>query len=164
MSNDAADVQLVGVTGHQQLPQAAIALLRHKLLEWFPDANGVTVVCSLAVGADTFVADFLLDRGAKLHAIVPSAGYINTFTSANDRHTYEELLGRASAVDVLNFDAPSEQAYMAAGEAVTRACDWLCAVWDGRESKGMGGTADVVALARQLRKPVRVVWPTGVER
>jgi hypothetical protein len=42
--------------------------------------------------------------------------------------------------------------------------DELYAVWDGQPARGYGGTADVVAYARQRSIPVRVIWPDGAER
>ncbi|MDX3103586.1 hypothetical protein [Nonomuraea angiospora] len=40
----------------------------------------------------------------------------------------------------------------------------LFAVWDGQPARGYGGTADVVAEARRLEVPVRVIWPAGARR
>ena len=40
----------------------------------------------------------------------------------------------------------------------------LIAVWDGKPSRGFGGTADVVAEARERGIPARVIWPIGAER
>jgi hypothetical protein len=154
----------VGVTGHQELPAAAVELLTSKLDEWFPDAHGTTVISSLARGADTLVAEQLLNRGAQLHVIVPSKGYANTFDDPAAKAKYQGLLDMAEAVQVLGFAEPSEEAFMAAGSLVARSSDWLIAVWDGEGARGLGGTGDVVALARQLAKRVTVVWPAGVSR
>lgn len=40
----------------------------------------------------------------------------------------------------------------------------LIAVWDGQPAAGFGGTADVVAYARNHDIVVTVVWPDGAER
>jgi hypothetical protein len=40
----------------------------------------------------------------------------------------------------------------------------LYAVRDGQPARGYGGTADVVAYARERGTPVRVIWPHGAER
>ena len=40
----------------------------------------------------------------------------------------------------------------------------LVAVWDGQSARGLGGTADVVAYARERGKPVTVIWPEGASR
>jgi hypothetical protein len=42
--------------------------------------------------------------------------------------------------------------------------DRLVAVWDGLPARGVGGTAEVVADARELGLPVEVVWPAGAWR
>ena len=156
--------QRVGVTGHQVLPEEAIALLTSKLELWFPDARGTTVVCSLALGADTLVAEYLVGRGANLHAILPSGHSESTFDEDSAKSRYQDLLDLAEVVEILGFEEPSEEAYMAAGALVARSCDWLIAVWDGREARGLGGTGDVVALARQLGKDIRAARPAGVTR
>jgi hypothetical protein len=38
-------------------------------------------------------------------------------------------------------------------------CDLLLAAWNGRPSRNVGDTADVVAKAREQQVPVEVVWP-----
>jgi hypothetical protein len=40
----------------------------------------------------------------------------------------------------------------------------LLAVWDGKPARGHGGTADVVAAAREQGRTVRVIWPAGSTR
>jgi hypothetical protein len=137
--------------------------VENRLATWFPDAHGITVVCSLAKGADTLVAETLMGRGASLHVIVPSRGYAGTFQGIAQRK-YQDLLEQADSSEVLDFEQPTEVAYMTAGATVVRSSDILIAVWDGKSARGLGGTADVVTLARRLGKQVRVVWPPGVSR
>jgi len=67
-------------------------------------------------------------------------------------------------VDTLAFREPSEEAFFAAGKAVVDACDWLIAVWDGEPARGLGGSADVVAYARNQGRRVDVIWPEGLFR
>jgi hypothetical protein len=42
--------------------------------------------------------------------------------------------------------------------------DELYAVWDGEPARAHGGTADVMAHAREHGTPVRVIWPDGAQR
>ncbi len=42
--------------------------------------------------------------------------------------------------------------------------DELWALWDGKPARAYGGTADVVAYARDRGVPVRVIWPDGARR
>jgi hypothetical protein len=47
---------------------------------------------------------------------------------------------------------------------MVKRADLLIAVWDGQPARSWGGTADVVAKARQLGLPVTVIWPNGATR
>jgi hypothetical protein len=42
--------------------------------------------------------------------------------------------------------------------------DVLVAVWDGEPARRLGGTADVVAYARERGVPAIVIWPEGATR
>jgi hypothetical protein len=64
----------------------------------------------------------------------------------------------------LPFRSPSAEAYWAAGQRIVGLADVLLAVWDGTPSRGVGGTADVVAFAGQRAVPTTVVWPPGSQR
>ncbi|MEY2438480.1 MAG: hypothetical protein QOF97_3316, partial [Acidimicrobiaceae bacterium] len=50
-----------------------------------------------------------------------------------------------------------EAAYERAGRAVVETSDVLVALWDGGASRGRGGTAEMVAYARERGVPVEVV-------
>jgi len=52
----------------------------------------------------------------------------------------------------------------AANAALLTMADKLIAVWDGQPGKDRGGTGALVEQARQLGKPVRVIWPEGAAR
>ncbi len=53
---------------------------------------------------------------------------------------------------------------MAASKFMIGQAGQLWAVWDGQPARGYGGTADVVACARDNGLPVRVIWPDGACR
>ena len=53
---------------------------------------------------------------------------------------------------------------MAASKLMIETADELYAVWDGKPARSYGGTADVVAYARERGTPVRVIWPDGAQR
>lgn len=156
--------EIVGVTGHQNIPACVRNLLDQKLLEWFPQPEQIDVVCSFAVGADTLIAEYLSPLGAGLCAVIPCRAYESTYKTKSDLVRFKRLMQKADIVQTLEFEKPSEQAFMAAGALVVEKCDWLLAVWDGRNARGLGGTGDVVALAREQNKPVRVVWVEGAMR
>jgi hypothetical protein len=118
----------------------------------------------LAAGADQLFAELVVGRGGELRAVIPCAGYEETFADRRDKDRYRTLLNSATSVVELPFPSPSEEAYFAAGQRVVDSCDELVAVWDGLPAKGRGGTADIVAYAREQRKPLAVIWRAGVTR
>jgi hypothetical protein len=107
----------------------------------------------------------LVEAHGELRVIVPSSGYERTFNK--DRlalKEFKDLLKKATEVERLPFDRPTEEAFFAAGQRVVDCCDRLIAIWDGRPARGLGGTADVVAYARATGKAVSVIWPAAVSR
>ena len=152
----------VGCTGHQSLSlqtRRQVAAEIAKYLATIPEK--LVGVCSLAGGADQIFAYALLAAGGYLHAIVPSANSHDSFSLDNDRAAFDHLLEQAAERTDLPFPRPTEEAYMAAGKVVSDASDVLLAVWDGRPAAGLGGTADVVAYARERGRHVVVIWPPG---
>jgi hypothetical protein len=109
-------------------------------------------------------ASTVLRSGNLLEAIIPSTDYETSFASAAERETFHRLLARAARVDTLDFDQPSEEAFMSAGRRIVAESDIILAIWDGEPSRGLGGTADVVRHAVASGKPVIVIWPAGVRR
>jgi hypothetical protein len=155
----------VGITGHQNIPREAADLIRTVLRRFLAEQpDPLTCVTSLAEGADQMCAALVLKRGGSLHAVVPCAGYEKSFETAAAAQRFRTLLAQSSAIETLPFPEPSEEAFLAAGRRVVDLSDLLIAVWDGRPSRGLGGTADIVAYARQLNVEVSVIWPHGLWR
>jgi hypothetical protein len=159
-------VTTFGVTGHQELPTNAMQFVSSGMRELLVARDGPFIrgVSSLAAGADQLFAELVLELGGALEVIVPAADYESTFKDEAERETFQALLDRASKVVRLPFTHSSESAFWAAGRAVAERCEILVAVWDGRPSRGLGGTADVVGYARSRGTEVHVIWPPGMER
>lgn len=155
---------IIGFTGHQGIPAVAADYVRAEIAkaleEAWPPVRGVTC---LAAGADQLFAEELLAVGGQLIVVIPSGGYESTLEEA-PLLRYRELVAASAQTVRLPYPSPTEEAFMAGGQEVVRRCDQLIAVWDGLPAQGLGGTADVVALARELGTPVRVIWPAGVTR
>lgn len=105
----------------------------------------------------------MLRAGGELDVIVPSAGYRESLPRAA-RAGYDELLPLARHVHTMPFERPEPVAYMAASVFMLERADELLAVWDGLPARGYGGTADVVAHAREQEMRVLVLWPPGSRR
>lgn len=156
----------LGITGHQTIPEAAREFLLDSLRREIDRASlsgplwGVT---SLAVGADQMFAELVLQARGKLHVIVPSTRYETTFRTEGLTR-YRRLIAAAEEVEHLKFNEPTEEAFFAAGRRVVDLSDMLLAVWDGKPSRGLGGTADIVNYAQSSGRKVTIVWPAGVAR
>jgi len=153
---------ILGVSGHQDIPAAAKGAIIDALRERVKAAPAPVGVCSLAAGADQLFAQEILDHGGHLRVIVPCSGYEAAFEHPQEREDYNRLLARADETVELTYARPSEAAFFAAGRRVVEECEQLLAIWDGLPAKGKGGTADVVAYARERGRSVIVIWPPGV--
>jgi hypothetical protein len=154
----------VGVTGHRDLSEPTCKLVAAAIaiqLERFPAIDGIS---SLAEGADQVFAEQVLRAGGALTAVIPAVRYARSFDTHAGVAAYRRLRARATEVVELPFDAPSDEAYLAAGQHVVGLSEVLLAVWDGRPSRGTGGTAEIVAFAREGGVPTTIVWPPGARR
>ena len=157
---------MIGFSGHQGLPPATrdlvAAELRAKLEQLAgPELIGVTM---LGPGADQLFARIVLELGGQLYVVIPAKRYRDGFEDPEARQEYDRLYPMAGSFEVLEYVESTEEAHMAGGRAVVDNSDLFVAVWDGRPARGHGGTADVVAYARERGVPVEVIWPEGASR
>jgi predicted flavoprotein YhiN len=149
-----------GITGHQHLGgqenAAWVAEQIEQAIVQNQVAHGYT---SLALGADQIFARTLRQRGLPYTAIIPCQDYELTFQTSEHLEHYQTLLQSAANIIVLDFKAPEEAAFFAAGKRVVELADFMIAVWNGLPAKGLGGTADVVQYAREMKKRVMHLNP-----
>jgi len=157
-------VSRVGVTGHQDLSPKTQQLVSDALLALLEPDTCLVGLTSLANGADQIFARIVLELDGKIHAVVPSEAYGRAFPDEGSRAMYRSLLARASAVTLLPYPHPSEEAFVAAGRFIVDRSEKLVAIWDGAPAHGLGGTADIVGYANRLGVPVVVIWPEGASR
>ena len=158
-------VMVVGFTGHQDIPDAALAFVKKGITRVLRRlGKEFTGVSSLAAGADQLFAETVLQLGGRLHVVIPCEGYETTFLDGPALDWFRHLLEKADTVETLEHPRPSEDAFLDAGHRVVELSQVLVAVWDSREARGKGGTADIVRYARERRTEVVVVWPPGIAR
>jgi|SRR5712691_7128433 len=154
----------VAVSGHRNLPEGTAELvdkaIRAALAERPANATGLTC---LADGADQIFARAVLDLGGNIEVVIPAEKYRDELP-AQAHADYDRLLARAVTVHRQPFTESTPEAHMAASRFMVNEADELYAVWDGRPARGYGGTADVVAYARERGVPVVVIWPDGAQR
>jgi hypothetical protein len=168
----------IGITGHIGLDPSKSDQLERAIDEaieyierTFPKRY-LTVFSPLATGADRIVARKLLERaGSRLIAVLPlpEEDYVEDF-GATDLHR-EDFEGaearqefrywlshRAIETILLAPSATRNEAYEKTGFYIADYSDVMIAVWDGMPSQGRGGTADIVARAHDLGKPICHIW------
>ena len=153
-----------GVTGHRILPPSIVDRVVEHWNRVLPASAHLHGVSNLADGADQIFATQVLAAGGTLEAVLPCADYAGSLVAAESRARFEDLRRAAASVITMPYPGPSEDAFLAAGQALVDRCDHLFAVWDGRPARGLGGTADIVGYARARGVPVTVLWVEGVRR
>ncbi len=155
---------VVGFSGHRVLENpTGIAkviglelegLRREGVGEWI-------ALSSVAAGSDQLFIGEARRLGLSWHAVLPlpRAEFERDFSPA-DWTLVERLLAQAEHTKVIAETGSREDAYLDCGMETANGADVLLAVWDGQPARGKGGTADVVAYARSLGKPVIVIDAT----
>lgn len=161
------DVPLViGVTSHRNLAPAEIEPIRQRIADFFAqlkrDFPGMPLVMlsALAEGGDQLAAREALAAGARLIAPLPlpPQTYSEDFADDATRDGFAQLCqrgdvlhmpllpGNSTATIATHGEARNRQ-YAQAGVFIASHCHLLLALWDGRESDLLGGTAQVVRYA-----------------
>lgn len=165
------DLFRVGVTGHRKLDDTAalratvVTALERAQARAPRGASGWVVVSALAEGADRLVADIAMASfGARLEAVLPlpPSDYERDFATPASRAEFAALLSRSAHTSVIPPQGSRQDAYLAVGHYLVDHCDVLVAVWNGRPAAGKGGTADVVARARAVGRPLLWICPDAV--
>src|SRR4051794_34645806 len=155
----------IGVTSHRNIPAAQIGAIRERVREFFarlardyPDLP-LTVASALAQGGDQLVAEEALAIGARLIAVLPMerAQYAEDFLDAAEHARFDALCARAEVIELPRVAGNSlddanaaptglarDRHYAQAGVYISSHCHILLAIWDGKSSDRLGGTAQTV--------------------
>lgn len=139
-----------------------------------------TVLTPLSEGADRLVAKEALKLpGTQVEVPLPLAkeDYVRDFGARASVQEFETLCKKArhvyalrteplppAAPDAARAEKERKRAYEDVGRHVVDRSDVLIAVWDGRPSRGRGGTAEIVAYARKKKRPLIIVSSEEPER
>lgn len=158
---------VIGLTGHRHLShpeevgQALVQLLGSLREEIGGDLGCVS---SIAIGADTLFARAACSLSLPWRALLPApAAEFREDFEASDWRDVEHLLTQAAGIEVRAASSSKEEDYIECGLDMVDQSDLLIAVWDGEPARGMGGTADVVAYARSLGKPLIILNPKTLQ-
>lgn len=154
----------VGVTAHRDLLESEVPAIEKAVAEFFntlrlefPDLS-LQLITPLAEGGDRLAARVALDLGVELIAVLPMEQdeYERDFDSAESLAEFRSLLECARetiklpAASASGVETPEESGarrdrlYAQLGLFISDHCQVLLALWDGKPSMAMGGTAQVV--------------------
>ena len=158
--------RVVGFTGHRQLRDPeGVARAVATVLEELRGRGGAEWIAlsSVAAGADLVFARTARRLGLGWEALLPlpPADFRADFTP-EAWSGVETLLAEAEHVRVVSEGASREDAYLDCGMETVNQCDVLVAVWDGGDARGRGGTAEIVAYARELGRPLVIIDPSDL--
>ena len=154
----------IGITGHRALSQ--IHLIKtgfHQILmkidQEFKDKDW-QIISLLAEGADRLVVLSTLEYKPNTRLIVPLPfsvpEYIKDFSSQESKNEFIQLFDLAYEVIEPEPVSTRDSAYLSAGIQMLDRANVLVALWDGKSARKIGGTGNLVDLARQRRLPI--VW------
>ncbi|HTX40817.1 MAG TPA: hypothetical protein VMD25_03225 [Acidobacteriaceae bacterium] len=150
----------IGFTGHRTLREEAPC--RQAILDFLREQQAkssghVYGISSAAAGGDLLFAESCMELGIPLRVLLPMAReeFRRDFDAASWTRA-EEVLGRAASVEVTAGSEDRREQFYDCGVLTVQQSQVLLALWDGQPSRGMGGTAEIVAFAETIGRPV--VW------
>ncbi len=158
---------IVAVTGHRDLVADEIPILRSRIrdclfsLRYEYPSRIIVVMSSLADGADRLVAEEALQLGMPLSVVLPMPRvlYEEDFTP-DSLEQFAELCGKAAEIFELPLLPGATQRsiaesgpnrtrqYAQLGVFLSAHCHVLLALWDGKGSDLLGGTAATIQFHR----------------
>jgi len=151
-------VLAIGFTGHRNLPDEKMS--RECIRSFLAEKKAATPcivygVSSVAEGADLLFAESCGQLGIPLRVMLPFPRdeFLRKFDAAT-RARAEQVMQNAVSLEVTGDLAFSEQRYYECGVEMVQRTQLLVALWDGQPPKGLGGTADIVAFATTMGRPV----------
>ncbi|GEM_PF-135931 len=155
---------VIGVTGHRDLRTDELPGIRQRVRELFlalreryPQRR-LRLLTPLAEGADRLVAEEALSLDVEIRVVLPMPRHIyyTDFGSESSIVAFNALYRRASGVltlplardhtldDIRSPGPARDLQYAQAGVFLSAHCHILLALWDGKISGKLGGTAQVV--------------------
>jgi hypothetical protein len=142
----------VGVVGHRSLTAEGSSfageVCARLLTDLRHDEPRLTALSALAEGADTLFAGVAVVLAVPLEVVRPHGEYLDDFPTSRARAEHGLLWAAARQRSVMPYHRRSAAAYQAAMRWVADRSDVLVAVWDGRSTPHIGGTAETVRYAR----------------
>lgn len=153
----------IGITGHRFIEneknvKKLLAFAIGKIIKENKDKKIVGYSC-LALGADTFFAEYFLKHKLELNAVLPfdKKEYSKDFEYSSDKKKLKNLIHKCNRVNIVSPQRPQntderDTCYLNAGKFLVNECDIIISLWDGKVAIGKGGSADIIAFAKENHK------------
>lgn len=167
---------LIGFTGHRQglaepVVRAALAGTLKGLQERAGELGGsADLYTSVAEGGDVLSVEVARELNISVHLLLPlpESEFQKDFSSDS---AWQRSLAQIEACRRLGPDsiheglgaAPRPECYFNQGVTMLEAVDVLIALWDGQDNGGVGGTSNIVGLAKVKEVPVIRIDPASGE-
>jgi hypothetical protein len=154
---------VIGVTSHRNIAVSEIEPIRQYVRDFFAQLKRefptlpLVVLSALAEGGDQLFATEALAVGARLVVPLPLPKdlYLDDFVDPTVRSSFEALCDQAdivrlpmlkgqSRVVIESHGLERNRQYAKAGVFIASHCHILMAIWDGKDSGRLGGTAQIV--------------------
>jgi hypothetical protein len=157
--------KLLGFAGHRSVPDPeGLRLAIRKEVEILRETLGKRTIalCSAAAGADLIFLKSCVELRVPAIVILPfpEARFAEDFENAEEWVLAHRLCGVALAKYVAPGAGDSPEAYQVVSRLLLEWADAFLFAWNGEPPKGVGGTGESVAEARDLGIPSRVIDPT----
>jgi hypothetical protein len=154
----------IGITGHRGILN--VNEVRKEIAYWFKHFKkfdkDLVAITAIASGADTVFAEEAIKQNIPLQIELPfpAEEYKKDFSN-NDLIVLERLLNSFPYNEgpALKTTTKEERknAYLAIGQKVVDLSDIVIAVWDGKDARGTGGTAEIIDYAKTKNKQVHII-------
>jgi hypothetical protein len=151
----------IGVTGHRDLLADEVPALQEKVRNFFQQLQrdyldlDLHLITPLAEGSDRLVADVALQLGVELIVPLPMPqdDYEQDFSSPAAVEAFRDSLARARVIHLRTLPEAGgrpetaedrDRQYAQLGVFISNHSQILLALWDGKPSTAIGGTAGVV--------------------
>lgn len=157
---------ILGFAGHRTLtdPQAVGESIRQSIRDFRKQIDGELIGrASAAAGADLLFLEACRDAGLPYSVVLPfnEDRFREDFESETEWSRAKALIDGAACVEIAPGHEGAPEAYHLASREILDVADAMIFVWDGEPARGIGGTGESVADARDRGLPHRIIDATS---
>lgn len=159
---------ILGFAGHRTIadPTTIGSSIRRAVEEFRKQANGDVIGRgSAAAGADLLFLEACRDEGLAYSVILPfpEDRFRKDFATETEWSRAKALIDGAASIEIASGHEGMPEAYHLASREILDVSDAMLFVWDGKPERGIGGTGETVADARDRGVPYQIIDPSSGE-